>query len=551
VGVIVALVLLQVVALAVVAGGARDQDLRVRGVEALRAQYAAEAAAQMALRELARNADEDGDGVVGGVSSNAAGGRTFNLGSMRATATGSGPVIVSVTGSNGLARRATQLSVRQNAASAGLAGLAVETWTLGTSPGTMAGVNWNATPTSVGILPWVNFPSTGSGNMFVGSPTRFAMRLRGQVNIPTAGSWTFFLNSDDGSDLWINGTRVINNDGPHGMREYSAAVTLPAGWADIEIRYWDQGGSAGLILSWSGSGVAKQVIPRQNLRCIPAATVPPVAVTGQVTLTGDGSANAANIDGYNVNAGTWSWASRLTSATVLSTNASAAASVQMTNGSTVYGNVRVGTSTNPSGAVSQSGGASVTGTITGGSPTQALFRPSPPTAPASSGAYSLNNGSATLSSNARYTSVSLSGGSTLTVQGDVTVHVDGDLTLGGTSRIVLAAGARLTIWASGNVYVNNDAEINSGGVSSDVLIVMLGNALTFRMTSKSLVNAHVLNPRGPAVINGQSNNASSFQGVLRASQLTMTDKTQIHGEVSLGAGGSSSGISILSWGESP
>lgn len=66
VGVVAALITLQLLVTALTLGGARDHDLTARRVESARSFYAAEAAMNVALRELSLGADEDGDGVVGG-----------------------------------------------------------------------------------------------------------------------------------------------------------------------------------------------------------------------------------------------------------------------------------------------------------------------------------------------------------------------------------------------------------------------------------------------------------------------------------------------------
>ena len=47
--------------------------------------------------------------------------------------------------------------------------------------------------------------------------------------IDRPASYTLYLNSDDGSKLWLDGVLVIDNDGLHGMRELSATRTLTAG----------------------------------------------------------------------------------------------------------------------------------------------------------------------------------------------------------------------------------------------------------------------------------------------------------------------------------
>jgi hypothetical protein len=68
VAIIVALVMLQLVVVGVVMLGSREQNLTILRLEASKAQYAAEAGMNMALREVYDNADEDGDGVVGSIS---------------------------------------------------------------------------------------------------------------------------------------------------------------------------------------------------------------------------------------------------------------------------------------------------------------------------------------------------------------------------------------------------------------------------------------------------------------------------------------------------
>lgn len=65
---LIALVVLQVVVAGMVLTGARDQDLMQHRAQTVRALYAAEAGMNMAVREVMRNADEDGDGGVGTIS---------------------------------------------------------------------------------------------------------------------------------------------------------------------------------------------------------------------------------------------------------------------------------------------------------------------------------------------------------------------------------------------------------------------------------------------------------------------------------------------------
>ena len=56
---------------------------------------------------------------------------------------------------------------------------------------------------------------SSSGNPYPGLDDRFknnwGARFSGLINIPESGNWTFYLNTDDGSELWINGDSLIQN----------------------------------------------------------------------------------------------------------------------------------------------------------------------------------------------------------------------------------------------------------------------------------------------------------------------------------------------------
>jgi Tfp pilus assembly protein PilX len=66
--ILVVLVILQLLLVGMILGGAREQDLSVQRIDTCRAFYAAEAGANMALREEMRGEDCDGDGGIGTIS---------------------------------------------------------------------------------------------------------------------------------------------------------------------------------------------------------------------------------------------------------------------------------------------------------------------------------------------------------------------------------------------------------------------------------------------------------------------------------------------------
>jgi hypothetical protein len=88
--------------------------------------------------------------------------------------------------------------------------------------------------------------------------SQFGFVFEGNLWVPTTGSYTFFLRSDDGSLLTINGNSVINNDGVHGSRERSATVELTAGFHAVRVDYFQLLWGSALNLQWSGPGISRR-----------------------------------------------------------------------------------------------------------------------------------------------------------------------------------------------------------------------------------------------------------------------------------------------------
>ncbi|MFT7027916.1 MAG: Ca2+-binding RTX toxin-like protein [Paracoccaceae bacterium] len=69
-----------------------------------------------------------------------------------------------------------------------------------------------------------------------GDATLFAVRFVSTLTITQAGGYTFSLNSDDGTIIYVDGVAVINDDGPHSASTKKTQVTtLAAGAHDIII----------------------------------------------------------------------------------------------------------------------------------------------------------------------------------------------------------------------------------------------------------------------------------------------------------------------------
>jgi hypothetical protein len=93
----------------------------------------------------------------------------------------------------------------------------------------------------------------------------FFVRWSGSIRIDKSGSYTFATTSDDGSRLYIDGKRVVENWGLHGMVRKDGVAELTAGYHQIQITFSEGGGGAGCIASWIPPGGKEVVIPRTVL----------------------------------------------------------------------------------------------------------------------------------------------------------------------------------------------------------------------------------------------------------------------------------------------
>ena len=81
--------------------------------------------------------------------------------------------------------------------------------------------------------------------------------FEGVLVVPEDGSYTFSLDSDDGSRLSIDGKPIAEYDGIHGEGEpKSAATTLDKGRHPIRLDYFQLRHGLGLTVTWSGPGFA-------------------------------------------------------------------------------------------------------------------------------------------------------------------------------------------------------------------------------------------------------------------------------------------------------
>jgi alpha-L-arabinofuranosidase len=97
------------------------------------------------------------------------------------------------------------------------------------------------------------------------SGENFAVQYNGYIKILKDGLYTFYTNSDDGTNLTIDNTVIVENDGQHALQEQSGIAMLKAGFHKIQVKFFQGPGGKVLDVSFDGPGFAKQIISSQVL----------------------------------------------------------------------------------------------------------------------------------------------------------------------------------------------------------------------------------------------------------------------------------------------
>lgn len=122
---------------------------------------------------------------------------------------------------------------------------------------------------------WGDLTAAASGTAT--DANEYSTRLRGSFTITTAGTYTLYLRSDDGSRLWLdnaalqpgppNNLATINNGGQHA--DSTVAVTLPlfAGQHDLQIHFGENGGRNKLVLEYEGPDAPTRRVMPPSIFC--------------------------------------------------------------------------------------------------------------------------------------------------------------------------------------------------------------------------------------------------------------------------------------------
>ena len=102
-------------------------------------------------------------------------------------------------------------------------------------------------PSETGIMP---SPSIGSSRC----DDHYGYVFSGFVDIPERGVWEFMTKSDDGSILYIDGKKVVDNDGSHAAVSATGRIALDKGLHPFRLLYFEDYEGQELSWGWMAPG---------------------------------------------------------------------------------------------------------------------------------------------------------------------------------------------------------------------------------------------------------------------------------------------------------
>ncbi|MDO9550556.1 MAG: PKD domain-containing protein [Methanoregula sp.] len=182
------------------------------------------------------------------------------------------------------------------------------------TPGLIAnyylGQTWSV-PAATNIANRIRFADTASGAAsdvtswpvgYIGRDNDFSVNFSGYLKIDTEADYTFYLTSDDGSWLNIDGTQVINNGGFHAPVMVQQTVHLTPGYHPIFLPMLENTGGAVVWLEYSSPSITRTFnVPLYHI----PSTPPTVDFTGS-PLAGPAPLTVQFMDA-SVDATTWQW----------------------------------------------------------------------------------------------------------------------------------------------------------------------------------------------------------------------------------------------------
>ena len=93
----------------------------------------------------------------------------------------------------------------------------------------------------------------------------YAYEFTSYLDIPETAVYRFFINSDDGAKLYIDGKLLIDNDGSHSAARKGQKIALNKGFHEIKIEYFEDYMGQELKVRMLSRNMPEQLIPENML----------------------------------------------------------------------------------------------------------------------------------------------------------------------------------------------------------------------------------------------------------------------------------------------
>ncbi len=144
-------------------------------------------------------------------------------------------------------------------------GLVAEYFALDSTPNAFPLIPQGLKPTLVRVEPWISHALVTGDFHGTKLTENFFARWTGLLRCNTEGLYNFYVESDDGCRLLIDGELVIDNSGGRAMEQRADRLLLRAGDHPVRFEYFQASGPAGVNLQWKPPGKGRSVIPPEAL----------------------------------------------------------------------------------------------------------------------------------------------------------------------------------------------------------------------------------------------------------------------------------------------
>ena len=120
--------------------------------------------------------------------------------------------------------------------------------------------SWTTLPDFDTLTPRASGKAAGFDLSLARRPNDMAMKFAGYFSNAAAGEYTFYLTSDDGSKLFIDGALVVDNNGIHPPATQSGKVELIKGTHRFVVGVFNAGSETELDVEYEGRGLARQSV---------------------------------------------------------------------------------------------------------------------------------------------------------------------------------------------------------------------------------------------------------------------------------------------------